>query len=102
MALFEEVVEATERKVPNTRLELTVASKRVLASTEMGSQATISRIRPELEHEESGKLHNVETFRAVLHELVVEPRRNLRETINAVCVFDNDIAVVVSGQNEKT
>lgn len=64
----------------------------------MGSQAVTLRICSELERNDSEALRNVVTCQVVLHNRVVEVRRNLPELADAVAGFIGDTADVERGQ----
>lgn len=101
MTLSGEDSDVTKWKVVITGLELKGALKRVSTQIDIELQAAISRIRPELEHDDSEMLRNVATCRAVLHNLVAKVLRIFSDTTDSVASFDVDIAVVEHGQTEK-
>lgn len=75
--------------------------ERVSTQIESESQASISRIRPELERDDSEAFQNVATCRSVSHSRVVEVCRSLSGMTEFVVDCDADIAVVEPAQTEE-
>lgn len=100
MAVSGDNADATILKAAFFGLELKDASKWLSTQIEMESQTAISRIRLELERDDSKALANVPTCLAVLHSPPAETRRSLSETIDAMDGFDKSIVVAKPEQTE--